>query len=121
MYEKAIEQFRLAREVSGDNSAMVMAYGYTQAVAGNSAEAHASLRQLEVRSKQRYIPAIYFAGIYLGLGDKPNSMKYLNQAYEEHSDRLIYFGIEPMVNSMRADPEFQSLLRKIGLDSLQTR
>jgi eukaryotic-like serine/threonine-protein kinase len=119
MYKEAIEQFRLAREASGDNSAMVMAYGYTQALAGNPAEAHASLSQLEARSKQQYVPAIYFAGIYLGLGDKPNSMKYLNQAYEEHSDRLIYFGIEPMVNSMRSDPEFQVLLGKIGLTTLR--
>jgi TolB-like protein/Tfp pilus assembly protein PilF len=121
MYKEAIEQFRLAREASGDNSAMVMAYGYTQALAGDPAEAHASLSQLEAKSKQQYVPALYYAGIYLGLGDKPNSMKYLNQAYEEHSDRLVYFGIEPMVNSMRSDPEFQSLLRKIGLDSAQTR
>jgi adenylate cyclase len=74
MYKEAIEQFRLAREASGDNSAMVMAYGYTQALAGNPAEAHASLSQLEARSKHQYVPAIYFAGIYLGLEDKPNSM-----------------------------------------------
>lgn len=120
MYKESLEQFRLAREASGDNSAMVTAYGYTQALAGNPAEAHAILSLLEGRSKHQYVPALYFAAIYLGLRDKPNSMKYLNQAYEEHSDRLIYFRMEPMVNSMRSDPEFQGLLRKIGLDPTQT-
>jgi serine/threonine protein kinase/Tfp pilus assembly protein PilF len=119
MYAEAIEQFQLAREASGDNPAMVMGYGYAQALAGNPTEAHAALRALEARRRQQRVPAIYFAGIYLGLRDPLNAMKYLNEAYEERSDRLIYLGVEPMVNSLRSDPEFQTLLRKIGMDFVQ--
>jgi hypothetical protein len=33
------------------------------------------------------------------------------------SDRLIYLGVDPIVNSVRSDHEFQSLAHKIGLDS----
>jgi tetratricopeptide (TPR) repeat protein len=115
MYPEAIEQFRLARDVSGRNSAMMMGYGNAQALAGNLEEAHATLRELEAKRKERYVPAVYFAGIYLGLGDNSQAMKYLNQAYEERSDRMIYLGVEPMVNPLRSTPEFRTLIHNIGL------
>jgi len=114
MLAEAIEQFRLGREYSGDNPVMVMAYGYAQAMAGNASEANAALHQLEVRQQQRYVPALYFAGIYVGLGDNGAAMKYLNEAYEERNDRMIYLRIEPVLNSLRSDPRFLALLDKVA-------
>ncbi|MDP9161491.1 MAG: protein kinase [Acidobacteriota bacterium] len=116
MYAEAIEQFRLAREASGDNPAMVMAFGNAQAVAGNPAAARSALGVLEARQKRQYVPAIYFAGIYAGLHDNIKAEKYLNEAYSQRSDRLIYLGMDPLVNSLRSDAEFQSLVRKISPD-----
>ena len=114
MLAEAIEQFRLGREYSGDNPVMVMAYGYAQAMAGNASEANAALHQLAVRQQQRYVPALYFAGIYVGLGDNGAAMKYLNEAYEERNDRMIYLRLEPMLNSLRSDPGFLALLDKVA-------
>jgi TolB-like protein/DNA-binding winged helix-turn-helix (wHTH) protein/Tfp pilus assembly protein PilF len=115
MYSEAIEQFRLGLEVSGHNSVMIMAYGYAQALAGNPAEARAGLRELEAKRKKQYVPAMYSAGIYLGLGDNVQAMKYLNQAYDERSDELIFLGIDPILDPLRSDPGFKGLLQRIGL------
>jgi TolB-like protein/Tfp pilus assembly protein PilF len=115
MYKEAIEQFRLAREASGDNAAMVTAYAYAQAIAGDRTAARTALRALEARRQQQYVPALYLAAINLGLGDNAKAMKYLNDAYEERSDRMVYLRVEPMVNSLRSDPRFKDLLRRVGL------
>ncbi|MDP9161488.1 MAG: protein kinase [Acidobacteriota bacterium] len=121
MYAQAIEQFRVARQTSGDNSAMVMAYGYAQGVAGNFAQARAALQVLEFRRQTQYVPAIYFAGIYVGLNELATAMKYLHEAYDTRNDRVLYLGIDPMTDPLRSDPDFQALLNKIGLTALPTR
>lgn len=114
MYPEAIEQFRLGRQLSGDAPVMVVGYGYAQGMSGDRAAALATLRELEDQSRRRYISPIYFVGIYLGLGDKKNALKFLNQAFEERNDRMIYLNVEPMVNPLRSEPEFQNLLRRVN-------
>ena len=118
MYPEAIEQFREGRELSGHNSVMVMGYGYAQARAGNREEARRALRELEIKRAKQYVPSMYFAGVYLGLGDNVQALKYLNQAYEERSDELIFFGIDPILDPLRSDPGFKDLLHRIGVESV---
>lgn len=118
MYPEAIEQFREGRELSGHNSVMVMGYGYAQARAGNREEARGALRELETKRAKQYVPSMYFAGVYLGLGDNTQALKYLNQAYEERSDELIFLGIDPLLDPLRSDPGFKDLLRRIGIESV---
>lgn len=48
-------------------------------------------------------------------------MKYLNDAYQERDDRLIYLAVEPMVSPLRSDPDFRDLVRRIGLDNFPAR
>ena len=115
MYSQALEQFRLARESSGDNPAMTMGYAYTQAVSGDPAGARAVLQGLLQRNHQKHVPSLYLAGIYAGLNDPDNTMKYLNAAFDERANRLIYIGVEPIVAFLRSDPRFLDLLRRIGL------
>jgi tetratricopeptide (TPR) repeat protein len=115
MYPQAVEQFRLARELSHDLPAMIMAYGHAQALAANPAEARRALATLKELSRSRYIPALYFAGIHLGLGEKDQTVAELTQAYTEKTDRLIYLGVEPIADPLRSDPRFRALLRQIGL------
>lgn len=118
MYPEAIEQFRQGRELSGHNSVMVMGYGYAEALAGNREEARGALRELETKRAKQYVPSMYFAGVYLGLGDNAQALKYLNRAYEERSDELIFLGIDPLLDPLRSDPGFKDLLRRIGVESV---
>lgn len=118
MYREAIEQFRQGRALSGHNSVMVMGYGYAQARAGNLEEARGALRELEIKRVKQYVPSMYFAGVYLGLGDNAQALKYLNRAYEEHSDELIFLGVDPMLDPLRSDPGFKDLLSRIGVKSV---
>jgi len=116
MYPEAIEQFREARTQSHDNPAMIMAYGHAQARAGNKAEAQRALDDLRKLATRRHLPALYEAGIHLGLGDHDKTLAGLEKAYNEKIDRLVYLGVDPIADPLRADPRFQSLLRRIGLD-----
>ncbi len=115
MYPQAIETFQQARKLSGDNPAMLMAYGHTQALAGNAAEARTVLHKLQQLAGTRFVPNLYPAAIHVGLGETDEAFRLLNLAYDEKIDRLVYLNADPMADPLRSDPRFAQLMTKVGL------
>src|SRR5882762_6740107 len=129
MYPQAIETFQRARQLSTDKPAMLMAYGHTQALAGNVDEAHSVLKKLEGLRQFRspptpgpgvgpitlpFIPSLYLAAIHVGLGETDDAFRELDRAYQERVDRLVYLNVDPMADPLRSDPRFAQLMGKIG-------
>jgi len=114
MYPQAIEAFQHARQLSGDNPAMLMAYGHTQALAGNAQEARAALQKLQQAAGVRFVPNLYPAAIHVGLGEPDEAFRLLTLAYHERIDRLVYLNVDPMADPLRSDPRFAQLMAKVG-------
>lgn len=113
--EEALAELRSALERSGAALIALSNLGYAQGVTGNRAEAATMLETLSELSTQRYIPAYHFARVYAGLGEKDQAFAYLEKAYQERSNYLLFLKvIDPMV-PLRSDPRFQQLLHRIGL------
>ncbi len=115
MYLEAVREFSEARRVSGDNPAMIAVHGHALARSGDAAGARKALAQLQRIGKSRYVPAVYFAAIYLGLGDNESAMNWFERAYKERNDRLVYLAVDPIADPLRSEPRFRDLLRHIGL------
>src|SRR5713226_6815222 len=115
MYPEAIAAFARARKLTGDYPFMVMAYGHAQALAGNTLEATNAINKLTQMKQTRIVPDLYLAAIYVGLSEKDQAFHYLDAAYRERVDRLVYLKVEPMADPLRSDPRFRQLLAKIGL------
>jgi TolB-like protein/Tfp pilus assembly protein PilF len=115
MYPQAIAEFDQMRKQSGNAPAMLMAYAHALAVSGDAAGARKALSELEQISRSRYVPALYFTAIYTGLGENNKALMWLEKAYAEHNDRLIYNGVEPLADPLRAEPRFRDLLHRVGL------
>jgi TolB-like protein/cytochrome c-type biogenesis protein CcmH/NrfG len=115
MYPQAIAEFDKMRKQSGNGPAMLMAYGHALAVSGDATGARKVLSELEELSRSRYVPALYFAAVHTGLGEKNQALAWLEKAYSEHNDRLIYLGIDPLADPLRAEPRFRELLSRVGV------
>ena len=114
MYPQAIETFQQARQRSGDLPFMVMAYGHTQALEGNIGEARAALQKLRQMGSTRFVPNLYPAAVYVGLGEKDEAFRLLDLAFQERVDRLVYLNVDPMADPLRSDPRFAQLMAKVG-------
>jgi serine/threonine protein kinase/tetratricopeptide (TPR) repeat protein len=91
----------------------MLAYAY--AMAGRRDEALKILNEQNRLAKQLYISPYNFAIIYTGLGDKDKAFEWLEKGYEQHT-RLIYrLKSRPMFDSLRSDPRYADLLRKMNL------
>ena len=115
-YEEAIQSFRKARKLSGDYPLSLAALSYSLAVAGKRGEASELLGKLDQISRQRYVPALYFGLVYMGLGDRDQAFHWIDKAFEERSGYLLYLNVDPKVDSLRSDPRFKQILKKIGFN-----
>jgi hypothetical protein len=57
--------------------------------------------------------------MYADLGDKDNAFEWLNTAYREHDFLLRELNTAFEMDSLRSDPRFAELVRKVGLPKLQ--
>jgi len=90
------------------------ALGHAYAVAGQEPAAREVLGKLLARSKSEYVSPYEIAVIYAGLGDKDRAFEWLEKAYEERASLLVYFRMDPRIWSLRPDPRFQDLLRRMN-------
>jgi hypothetical protein len=90
-----------------------MLLGYDQAVSGDRAGARATLQELQRISRRKYVPALYTAAIHSGLGDKDQAFLWLQKAYDERCDYLVYLWAEPAAQPLRGDPRFAQFLARI--------
>src|SRR5262249_51660823 len=88
---------------------------YVYAVSGQREKAKGLLRELIELSKHRYVAPYPVAEAYAGLGEKDQAFQWLNKAYEEHSHLLRRLKADPRFHSLRSDPRFADLLRRVGL------
>ena len=84
-------------------------------MSGRKDEALKLFDELRGYSKQRYTSPFLTAIIYMGLGEKDQALEQLEKAYEDRSDYLPFLNAEPAFDSLRSDPRFQDLLRRMGL------
>jgi TolB-like protein/DNA-binding winged helix-turn-helix (wHTH) protein/Tfp pilus assembly protein PilF len=64
---------------------------------------------------------IAVACIYSRAGDTDKALTWLERAFKARRTWIIYLGVDPTFDSLRYDPRFASLLRRIGLPQSQTR
>ncbi len=89
--------------------------GYSYARAGQTEAAQKTIAQIKQEIRSKGTGTYELAFIYAGLGDKRNAIYWLKQAYAVHDTGLLYIKVDPCLDSLRAEPEFQELVRKMGL------
>jgi serine/threonine-protein kinase len=112
-YTEAIAEYRELMTLERENTSAQCYFGAVLAKAGQRAEAEAILKQLE--TTKEYVSHYELAVLYTGLGDKEKALASLERAYTAHDLQLQYLSVEVPLDSLRAEPRFQDLIRKVGL------
>jgi len=87
-------------------------WGYALGAGGRREEAVKMLRRyLEIRKP--FTP-FAVATFYAGLGDKDKALAWLERAFDEHGYSLLRLKVDPFFDSLRSDPRFQDLVRRMN-------
>jgi TolB-like protein/DNA-binding winged helix-turn-helix (wHTH) protein/Tfp pilus assembly protein PilF len=114
-YDEGIAEFKKAIAMSKASTEATAALGHAYAISGRTGEAHRVLEELQESSKKHYVSLGYQALIYAGLGEKDKAFEWLQKAADERAGWLIFINVDPRYDSLRSDPRFQALQRRVGL------
>lgn len=112
--EEAVAAARRAVELSAGSSVMLGVLGHVLGRGGRVAEARSVLRELEQRAATRPVQAAAFALVHLGLGDLAGALDGLEEAYRERSRFLLFLRVWSIYDSLREEPRFVDLVRRVG-------
>lgn len=114
-FGEAIDALRKAHSISGGNPGVMAALGYCYGALGQTNLARNMLNQLQELSKRSYVPPYHIAAVYAGLGQPAQALEWLDRAYQDRSSWMNGVKVDPLFGSLRPDPRFASILKKMGL------
>jgi TolB-like protein/Flp pilus assembly protein TadD len=116
-FPEAVEELNLALDQSGGDLSYVAVLAAAHAQAGARAEAEKLLERLlteAARPSPRIAPQD-LAYVYAALGNRDEAFAWLDKAFEHRSSRILWLKVDPRVDSLRSDPRFAALIRRLGL------
>jgi hypothetical protein len=61
------------------------------------------------------VPAFSVVLVYIGLGERDHALEWLERAYQDRSAYMVYAKTDPLLDPLRSDPRFISLLHRMRL------
>jgi TolB-like protein/Tfp pilus assembly protein PilF len=114
-HDEAFAELEKAMKLTNRNMETLAAMAHHYAVTGMAAEARSLLAELMEQSKQKYLSPYNVALIHSALEEKDEAFQFLEIAYENRAEWMIYLSVDPRLDTLRSDPRFEHILRKTGL------
>jgi DNA-binding winged helix-turn-helix (wHTH) protein/TolB-like protein/Flp pilus assembly protein TadD len=114
MYPEALAAATKARDLSGGLSEATAHIGYILAISGKREEAQAVLEGLKRRAAERYVPPYNVALVYNGLGERDETLAWLEKGYEQRDVRMTFLKVDSKWDNLRTDARFISLVKRMG-------
>ncbi|UCF36056.1 MAG: hypothetical protein JSU96_14705 [Acidobacteriota bacterium] len=117
-HPQAVKACETALEILGDTfeSNIYGACGYAFARSGQEERAREILDRMIEAQRERYVPPVWPATVYAGLGETDKAFEWLETCLEVRSPNLLFLiSGAPQFDSLRSDARFDDLLRRAGV------
>ena len=114
-HDQGLAELQTAASLSGNSPLYLAQVAVAYASAGKKSEALQIVAQLQSISNTQYVSPYGLAQIYAALSDREQTFKWLQTAYDDRAVWMSYLAVDPVFDSLRADPRFQDLLRRVHL------
>lgn len=110
----AIVEYEKAKQLNDDNTFVSALYTAAKAHAGDKDSAMRMLSEFDKISQEREVLSYYRALLYLGLNNKDEALRWLEQSYEERDGSDISaIKVDPLLRSLHGDVRFEALVQKV--------
>jgi TolB-like protein/Tfp pilus assembly protein PilF len=113
-FEQAIAHLKIAVKLAGQSTETQAALALAYAAAGKRKRAVEILTQLQELQGKRYVLPYNLAKAYAAGGNGEKTLEWLEIAYQGGNPDLIELNSEPIFDSLRDDPRFAGLMRRVG-------
>jgi tetratricopeptide (TPR) repeat protein len=91
-----------------------LALARAQALAGDQAAAAATMASVVGRSEQ-FVSGYDRAAVYAALGRTDDAFAALEEGYQSRAEWISYLKVDPQMDTLRRDPRYTSLLKRLNL------
>ena len=109
------ESLAISEKAALSNRSLEAALGYAYAKGGRRQEAEAVLKQWKEIEKTKYVSNYWMAVVHVALGERDAAFAELEKAYQAHDWFLQRLKVDPFMDSLRNDPRFADLVKRVGL------
>jgi serine/threonine-protein kinase len=102
-----------AMSLAGRTPLFVSMWGYINGRAGNTQEALAAMEELKRRPS--YTLPLFLARVNAGLGRNDEAINWLEQAYTDRSESIVWLKVDPSLESLRGEARFKELVKRVGV------
>jgi eukaryotic-like serine/threonine-protein kinase len=117
-YPEAIQEFRTGAQLEGDKNyaelATALDEGFRSGGRPGALRKGVAVLLAQRKAKAGYISPYGIAQLYADLGDKDRAFEWLDTAYQERDGSLVGLRNDFQFDSLRSDPRYAELVRKIG-------
>ena len=114
LYDQAAAEARRSHELNPGTSMPTAYLGYALAKSGREPEARSVLDELLRSADQRYMPPYHVAIVYNGLGDRAQTLAWLDRGVEMRDPKMTFLKVDKKWDNLRGDSAFQEILKKVG-------
>ena len=113
VYDQAVAAYTKSSALNGAPPDMLKKMNEVYTKSGWKAYVQANLDQIQ--QQERQFPAFVLATFYARLEQPDETIKWLEKGYEDRDFRMTVIGNSFEFDSVRSDPRFKELVRRVGL------
>jgi len=115
MYPEAIAEYKKTLELTMNWPVAWSVLGNVYGVSGDKASAKKILDTLAELSSKKFVTSYGVATVYTGLGENDRAFEWLNKAYDERSNWLVWLKADPRWAPLKTDKRYAELVNRVGL------
>jgi predicted Zn-dependent protease len=115
-FPEAFREIERMRSVSPTDPNLLSMLAIAYAFHGERAKSIAIMVSLKRRRQREYLRPYILAEDYAALGEKNQSLDWLEKAYTERDDWIAWIKVDPNLDGLRGEARFTALLERVGLD-----
>ena len=115
MIPEAVEAFRQMLSLHEQTKVSVEEFDQAYKTSGYEGCVEWMIENMEKWVLKTYNRPFIYAMAYAKIGEKDKAFEWLEKAYQVRSRFVTAIGVEPAFDSLRSDPRFDEMLKKVGL------
>jgi TolB-like protein/Tfp pilus assembly protein PilF/tRNA A-37 threonylcarbamoyl transferase component Bud32 len=111
--EEALENFRILDRIMPGSALVKYELCFGLVAANRQAEAREVFEEIKTLASESYIKPYFLGMVHTAIGERDRAFELFEQSFAEFDPWMLWFGTDPMLESLHDDERFVSLLERM--------
>ena len=114
MFDESMAEYKATDSALPNWVVTIAGIGNLQGLAKRNSDARLTLAKLDAMRKSRYVTPYGIALVYAGMGNKDEAFRWLEKAFDDRANWLVWLRFDPRWEALRADPRYAEMVHRMG-------